>query len=83
MYGLKSSRSAFRDLIAKQLREFGYRPSISEHDVWMIPAVKPGGFMYYECVICYVDDVICISYYPICTMKCIQAKFKIKGYKIE
>ena len=39
--------------------------------------------MYYEYVLCYVDDVICISDDPLCTMKGIQAKFKPKGDKIE
>ena len=39
--------------------------------------------MYYEYVLCYVDDVICISDDPIRTMKGIQVKFKLKGDKIE
>ena len=39
--------------------------------------------MYYEYVLCYVDDVLFISDDPLCTMKGIQAKFKLKGYKIE
>ena len=39
--------------------------------------------MYYEYVLFYVDDVLCISNDPICTMEVIQAKFKLKGEKIE
>ena len=39
--------------------------------------------MYYECVICYVDDVICISNDTRCTMEVIKAKLKLKGNKIE
>ena len=39
--------------------------------------------MYYQYVLSYVDDVLCISYDPFCTMKGIQAKFKLKGDKIE
>ena len=39
--------------------------------------------MYYEYVLWYVYDVICISDDPIRTMKGIQVKFKLKGDKIE
>ena len=56
--------------------------SIPVPNVWMIPAVKPGGFMYYECVLLYVDGVICISDDPLRTMKYIHDKFKLKGDKI-
>ena len=51
LYGLKSSVAAFRALFYEQLRRLGYRPSISEPDVWMILSVKPCGFRYYEYVL--------------------------------
>ena len=38
--------------------------------------------MYYEYVLFYVDDLLCISDDTLCTMKVIQAKFKLKGDKI-
>ena len=75
--------SRFRALISERLHDLGYRPSISDPGVWMIPAVKLGGFIYYEYVLFYVDYVLCISDDPLCTMKGIQAKLKLKGYKIE
>ena len=34
-------------------------------------------------VLCYVDDVICISDDPMKTMKGIQSTFKLKDYKIN
>ena len=83
LYGLKSPVAAFRSLLAEQLHGLGYMSSIYELDVWMRPSVKPGGFMHYEYVLCYVNDVIYISDDPLCTMKGIQDKFKLKGYKIE
>ena len=51
LYGLKLCGAAFRTFLAEQLHELGYRPSIDDPYIWMIPAVKPGGFMYYECVL--------------------------------
>ena len=49
----------------------------------MKPAVKPGGLIYYDYVLCYVDDVFFISDDLICTMKGIHEKFKLKGGNIE
>ena len=47
LYGLNLSGSYFIDLLADQLNDLGYRPSIDDPDVWIIPSDKPGGFMYY------------------------------------
>ena len=46
LYGMKLSGENLRDLFSEQLHDLGYRLSISDPDVWMRPAVKPGGFMY-------------------------------------
>ena len=83
LYGMKLYVSAYRYLLDGRLHDLGYRPSISEPDVWIIPALKQGGFMYYEYVIFYVDDVLCISDDPLRIMKRIQAMFKLKGRNIE
>ena len=39
--------------------------------------------MYYMYVLSYVDDVLRIIDNPLRTMKCIQAKFILKGENIE
>ena len=84
LYGLKSSGAAFRALLSEKLWELGYRPSYADPDVYMRPAIKACGFEYWEYVLCYVDDVLCISENPERTMKGIEAKkFTIKGGKVE
>jgi hypothetical protein len=60
-----------------------YKPSYADPDVWIRPAVKPGGFEYYEYILCYVDDVLCISHNPEKSMKRIQDDFKLKDDKME
>ncbi len=60
-----------------------YRPSRADPDVYMRPAVKDNGFKYWEYVLVYVDDVLCISDKPELTMTGIQRKFKLKDDKIE
>ena len=49
----------------------------------MRPAIKPNGFEYWEYILCYVDDILCISHDPTKSMKLIQSKFKLKDDKME
>jgi len=49
----------------------------------MRSAVASNGFEYYEYVLCYVDDVLCISKNPMAIIKGIQDKFTLKGDKAE
>jgi len=83
LYGLRSSGAAFRALLAEVLDGLGYVPSKADPDVYLRPAIKSDGFKYYEYVLCYVDDVLCISDNPMATMEGIQKKFKLKDDKIE
>ena len=57
LHGLRSSGKSFRDHLAMHLREMGFVGSRADPDFWMKHASKPDGTEYYQCVICYVDDV--------------------------
>ena len=83
LYGLKSSGAAFRAHLAETLYDLSYIPTKADPDVWIRPAVKPNGFEYYEMVLVYVDDILCISHDPKATMAGIQATFKLKDNKVE
>jgi hypothetical protein len=83
LYGLKSSGAAFRAHLAETLYDLNYQPTKGDPDVWIRPAIKSNGFEYYEMVLVYVDDILCISEQPELTMKGIQATFKLKDDKIE
>ena len=83
LYGLKISGAAFGAFLADNLYAMVYRPSYADPDLWLRPAVKPDGLEYYEYILCYVDDVLCISHNPRKLMKRIQKKFKLKDNKIE
>lgn len=83
LYGLKSSGAAFRAHLGETLFDIGYLPSKGDPDVWIRPATKPDGFEYFEMVLVYVDDILCVSAQPEVTMRGIQATFKLKGDKVE
>jgi len=49
----------------------------------MRPAIREGGFKYWEYVLCYVHDLLAISDDPIRIMKSIQSKFSLKDDEME
>ncbi len=84
LYGLKSSGVAFRAHLAATLYDLGYKPTKVDPDVWIQPASKPNGFKYYyEMLLVYMNDILCISADPKATMHGIQETFKLKDDKIE
>ena len=83
LYGLRTSSASFRYYLAEKLYELCYTPTKADPDVWLKKAVKTDGFQYYEMVLCYVEDVLCISDDPMKTIKGIQRTFKLKGDKID
>ena len=83
LYGLKSSGAAFRAHLAETLYDNGFRSSKVDPDVWLRPAVKPNSQTYYECILCYVDDILSVSLNATSILKSIQVNFKLKDDKIE
>lgn len=58
LYGLKSSGARFREHMAATLRAAGFMSCKADPDVWMKPARKADGELFYEYVLCYVDDIL-------------------------
>jgi Reverse transcriptase (RNA-dependent DNA polymerase) len=83
LYGLKSAGAAFRSYLAEHLWSLDYRPSYADPDVWLRPAVKADGSEYYEMLLCYVDDILCISIDPMKTMSRIKDKFELKNDEVK
>ena len=82
LYGLKSSGDAFRLFLAETLIDIGFKPSLADPDIWMRPAMKSNGFKYWEFILCYVDDLLCIHKDPSIALKQIQTNFKFKDDKM-
>jgi hypothetical protein len=64
LYGLKSSGARWRDHLASILHENGFASSKADANVWMRKAIKPCGFIYWEYLLAYVDDILIISHDP-------------------
>jgi Reverse transcriptase (RNA-dependent DNA polymerase) len=64
LYGLKSSGARWREKMASTLRDLDYFSCKADPDVWMRENSKPCGERYWEFVLMYVDDIMCISHDP-------------------
>ena len=73
----------FKAHLAETLYDLGYTSTKADPDVWIRPVTKPDGFKYYEMLLVYVDDVLCISHDAEATMAGIQGTFKLKEDKVE
>ncbi len=78
LYGLKSSGAAWQAHLAETLHTLGYTPSLADPDVWMRPATKTNGELYYEYTLVYVDDILSISINPQETMNFLAKLYRLK-----
>ena len=83
LYGLKSSGARWRDHMAATLREGGFASHRGDPDVWVQPTVKPNGDKYWEYVLCYVDDILCISHEPQVVMDYLASKYTLKKGSVK
>jgi hypothetical protein len=80
-YGLKSSGAAWRALFASSLETMGFINTLADPDFWIRPAVY-NGFEYYEMILVYVDDILCISKETTPIMKNIAKIYRLKDDSI-
>ena len=83
LYCLNSSGTAFHAHLAETLNYIGFLSTKADPGVWCRPAVKPNGFEYYEYILCYVDDILCISRGPGIALGRIQSILKFKGDNMD
>ena len=60
-YGGKAAGRDFRNHLRDCMRHLKFKPCLADPDIWMRPATKADGTEYYEFVLLYVDDALCIS----------------------
>jgi hypothetical protein len=65
LYGLKSAGAAFRAHLASFMRHMGYTFCKNDPDLWYEAETRPvDNFRYYACILCCVDDILCIHRDP-------------------
>ena len=60
------------------VRDMNFKSSYADPDVWMRVAYKGDGTSLYEYVLCYVDDLLCISTDPAVILGCVEQTYQLK-----
>lgn len=74
LYGLKTSAARFHECLSDKLRSLGYRPSLTDADLWMIDKGT-----HYEYIATYVDDLLVWSKDPMAVIEDLKKEYKLKG----
>ncbi len=64
LYGGKSAGRDFRNHLRAGMLDLGFTSCLADPDVWMRPAKKADGSSYYEYILLYTDDTLCVSENP-------------------
>ncbi|GAX21971.1 hypothetical protein FisN_16Hh038 [Fistulifera solaris] len=64
LYGGKSAGRDFRNHLRSGMLDLGFTSCLADPDVWMRPAKKADGSSYYEYILLYTDDTLCVSENP-------------------
>jgi hypothetical protein len=64
LYGTKSASRDFRNHLRDCMDHLGYESCKADPDLWMRVSLSDEGSEYYEYILLYVDDCLCISQHP-------------------
>ena len=79
LYGTKSAAKAWRDYFQESLEALGYSPCRADENVYMKPRRKPDGSKYWSYLLVYVDDCLCVDFFPSEVMEKLRAEYKLKN----
>jgi hypothetical protein len=81
LYGLWTSGASWRQMLSDTLTspEFGYRQSRGDPDVYLRCQTRPNNQDYYEIILVFIDDILCISHDPKKFMECIGKVYDLRG----
>jgi Reverse transcriptase (RNA-dependent DNA polymerase) len=84
LYGLKSSDAAWRACLAEVLHDqLGFRSYRADNDVWLRVAQRADGSRYYEYVLVYTDNILCLSCDPKALLDHLDQHFLLKPGSIR
>ena len=64
LYGCKSTGRDFKQHLRECMEMLGYRSCLADPDLWIREAVSDKGNKYYEYMLLFVDDCLCVSEHP-------------------
>jgi len=82
LYGTNTAGRDFRNHLRECMVHLDYTSCEADHDVWMRKSRRHDGTYYYEYLLLYTDDCLCISEYPKEALLQIDKYFKLKESSI-
>ena len=84
LYGIWSTSSSWRNLLASTLTEMGFESCcLADPDVWCHPAETADGFHYYKYILVYVDDILNILKNPREVLEKLGMIYQLKNDEIK
>jgi Reverse transcriptase (RNA-dependent DNA polymerase) len=78
LYGLKSSCFAWHSHLAETFSSLGFTMCVADNNVWMRATTRKDGTEYYEYVLVFTVDLLCISTNPMQIFTCIDQHYILK-----
>ena len=82
LYGLKTSGASWRQHLSNEIVNLGFTDTKGDSDVYRRRASKPSGQAYYEYLVVYVDDIICVSHNPKHWMDILKTSYRLRNVGI-
>ena len=79
LYGTKSAGRDFRNHLRDCMDHMGYMSCKADPDLWMRISKRSDGRDYYEYILLYVDDCLCVSEFPSESLKKLDKYFPLKA----
>jgi hypothetical protein len=84
LYGLDSAGAAFRNHLAECMKHLGWEPCRADCDLWIKAETRPNdGVRYWEYILIYVDDILCVLHDPGTPLAKLDEYFKMKEGSIQ
>ena len=78
LYDLKTSGTSWRHHLAAEIQELGFMSTKPDVDVYRRKSSKTDGTPYYEYLVVYVDDIICMSEDPSKWMNVLASRYRLR-----
>ena len=82
LYGTASAGRDFRNHLRECMKHLKYDFCAADHDVWMRKARRDDGTEYYEYLLLYTDDCLCVSEHAEMALREIDKYFDLKESSI-
>ena len=82
LYGLKSAGASWRAHLSEEIRTMGFVTTVADNDVYRRAQIDKENRSYYEYLVVYVDDIICISHEPETYMNHLQNAYRLRDIKV-